>query len=99
MNGWIGRVALSNLWNVAVIGSDKTNKYPDGSPVELGQVDLGLTGLVPAVNRAPLINPPVGTANIKALLSHSDWFADLDPDHVKKMGDWQRMTRVRFDAN
>ena len=35
------------------------------------------------MNRAPLINPPKGTANIKALLSHDDWFADLDPEDVK----------------
>jgi len=38
------------------------------------------------VNRAPLINPPRGTANIKALLSHDDWFADLDPEDVKAQG-------------
>ena len=39
------------------------------------------------MNRAPLINPPKGTANIKALLSHDDWFADLDPEDVKALGD------------
>ena len=53
----------------------------------LGEVNLGLAELVPAVNRAPLINPPRGTANIKALLSHDDWFADLDPEDVKAVGD------------
>ena len=78
MAGWIQRAAPDNPWNVVVIGSDKVHKRPDGAIVSLGQVDLGLAELVPAVNRAPLINPPRGTANIKALLSHDDWFADLD---------------------
>jgi hypothetical protein len=87
MNGWIRRAALDNMWNVAVIGSDKVYKHADGTPVELGEVDLGLLGLVPAVNRAPLSTPSVGTANIKALLSHSDWFADLGPEDVKELGD------------
>ena len=87
MTGWIQRAALNNPWNVVVIGSNKVHKRPDGSEVALGEVDLGLTELVPAVNRAPLINPPKGTANIKALLSHDDWFADLDPEDVKGQGD------------
>ena len=55
-----------------------------------GEARLALAALaytLPAVNRAPLINPPKGTANIKALLSHDDWFADLDPEDVKGQGD------------
>jgi hypothetical protein len=87
MNGWIERAALSNLWNVVVIGSDKLHKHSDGTALELGEVDLGLPEPVPAVNRAPLLTPPIGTANIKALLSHSDWFADLNPADVKEQGD------------
>jgi hypothetical protein len=87
MIGWIQRVALDSPWNVVVIGSDKVHKRPDGTIVSLGEVDLELAELVPAVNRAPLINPPRGTANIKALLSHGDWFADLDPEDVKALGD------------
>jgi hypothetical protein len=86
MAGWIQRAAPSNLWNVVVIGSDKVHKQRDGSPVELGKVDLGLSEEVPAVNRAPLVRPPKGTANIKALLSHNDWFADLDPEYVRALG-------------
>ena len=87
MTGWIQRAAPDNLWNVVVIGSDKVHKRPDGTVVILGEVDLGLADRVPAVNRAPLIDPPKGTANIKALLSHDDWFADLDPEDVKALGD------------
>lgn len=87
MIGWIQRAAPTSPWNVVVIGSDKVHKHPDGSRVQLGEVDLGLSKLVPAVNRAPLISPPRGTANIKALLSHKDWFADLDPDYVRTLGD------------
>jgi hypothetical protein len=86
MTGWIKRAALDNPWNVVVIGSNKVHKHSDGTVVKLGEVDLGLTELIPAVNRAPLINPPRGTANIKALLSHGDWFADLDPEDLKTLG-------------
>jgi hypothetical protein len=86
MTGWIERAAPDNPWNVVVIGSDKVRKRPDGTVVSLGEVDLGLAELVPAVNRAPLVTPPKGTANIKALLSHDDWFADLDPEDVKDLG-------------
>ena len=87
MAGWIQRAAPDNTWNVVVIGSDKVHKRPDGTVVSLGRVDLRLAELVPAVNRAPLINPPKGTANIKALLSHDDWFADLAFEDVKDLGD------------
>ena len=79
MAGWIERAAMDIPWNVVTIGSDKVRKRRDGTVVTLGEMDLGLSELVPTVNRAPLINPPKGTANIKALLSHDDWFADLDP--------------------
>jgi hypothetical protein len=87
MAGWIQRAAPDNPWNVVVIGSDRVRKRRDGSVITLGSVDLGLGQMVPAVNRAPLINPPKGTANIKALLSHDDWFADLDPEDVKTLGE------------
>ena len=87
MTGWIQRAALENPWNVVVIGSDKVRKRPDGTAVALGAMDLGLAELVPCVNRAPLITPPKGIANIKALLSHDDWFADLAVDDVKALGD------------
>jgi hypothetical protein len=87
MTGWIQRAAPGNPWNVVVIGSEKVHKHSDGSIVELGSVDLGLSALVPAVNRAPLSTSLRGTANIKALLSHNDWFADLDADYVKSLGD------------
>lgn len=86
MAGWIQRAAPDNLWNVVVIGNNKVHKRSDGTVVELGRVELGLDEFVPAVNRAPLIKPSKGTANIKALLSHNDWFADLDPEDVKSLG-------------
>jgi hypothetical protein len=94
MSGWIRRAAPDNLWNVVVIGSDKVQKRPDGSPVDLGDVDLGLSGPVPAVNRAPLKRPPRGTANIKALLSKSDWFADIEPADVQSLGDLAKDPRA-----
>jgi hypothetical protein len=49
---------------------------------------------VPAVNRAPLTSPPVGTANIKALLSHNDWFADFDRDAVRALGNLKSEPRA-----
>lgn len=87
MTGWLRGAAPESVWNVAIIGSDKIHHHPDGSDVDLGSVDIGLPERVPAVNRAPLISPPPGTANIKALLSHADWFADLDPGLVRGLGD------------
>lgn len=87
MTGWIKRVAPDNQWNVVVIGSNKEQKRPDGTVVDLGDVDLGLSDRVRTVNRAPLKNSPKGTANIKALLSKSDWFADLEPADAQALGD------------
>lgn len=85
MIGWIRRAAMDKQWNVAVIGSNK--KYVDetGQPLDLGSLDLGLPERVRAVNRAPLVNPSRGTANIKALLSHHDWFADLDRSEAERL--------------
>lgn len=77
MVGWIERVAAEASWNVVVAGSSKPAKDASGRIVDLGTVDLGLDEEVPTVNRAPLKSPGVGTANIKALLSHPDWFRDL----------------------
>jgi hypothetical protein len=93
MTGWIEKAAPTNLWNVVVIGSDQVHKHRDGSTVELGEVNLGLPERVRAVNRAPLKNPPKGTANIKALLSHSDWFADFEPERVKELGEAMKEPR------
>ncbi|WFE23305.1 Z1 domain-containing protein [Solwaraspora sp. WMMD937] len=87
MIGWIERAAPSNPWNVVVIGSDKIHRRDDNSPIPLGEMDLGLPMPVPAVNRAPLRMPEPGTANIKALLSHNDWFADLPPGLVAELGE------------
>jgi Z1 domain len=94
MSGWIQRVAPANLWNVVVIGSDKVQMRQDGSVVDLGNVSLGLSERVPTVNRAPLKLPPPGTANIKALLSHNDWFADIEPADVRALGDLSKDPRA-----
>lgn len=89
MIGWIERAASDRPWNVVVIGSDKKHRDLEGQEIELGEVDLGFDRPVPAVNRAPLKDPKptTGTANIKALMSHNDWFADLDPGLVRSLGD------------
>jgi hypothetical protein len=94
MTGWIQRAAADHPWNVVVIGSGKERRRADGSVIDLGEVDLGLPKRVPAVNRAPLTSPPVGTANIKALLSHNDWFADFDRDAVRALGNLKSEPRA-----
>jgi len=81
MRDWIEKFAPNASWNVVVVGSNARPKK-DGKPHELGASDIGLPFKVPNNNRAPLITPPPGTASIKSLLSHEDWFADLDPVEV-----------------
>lgn len=81
--GWIQKAAPTFSWNVAVMG-------PKGPRADGGTrrvVDLGFGTPVPLVNRAPLKSPAAGTANIKALLSRSDWVADLDFDQVRPLLD------------
>lgn len=78
---WVEQFASSCSWNVVVVGSGATVRR-DGVFHDLGSFDIGLKTRVPNNNRAPLVEPPVGTASIKALLSHEDWFADLDLDQV-----------------
>lgn len=87
VNGWIRKSAMAASWNVAVMGP--------GSAARAGRetVDLGLPSPSPYVTRAPLETSGVGTANIKALLSQSDWVADLDPDVVRTGRD----TGLSFD--
>lgn len=82
INGWISRVAEDVLWNVIVLGSTRRQRGPDGDWIELGTMDLGLGHSVPTVNRAPLKRVPIGTANIKALMSKRDRVADLPPEIV-----------------
>lgn len=90
MIGWLQRSAARSLWNVAVVGSDHQYYRPDRTPIDLGSVDLGLESVIPAVNRAPLWNSPIGTANIKALLSHYDWFLDLDREAIGRLDEQAR---------
>ncbi|KRA31223.1 MULTISPECIES: Z1 domain-containing protein [unclassified Nocardioides] len=78
MSKWIDSFAQDCLWNVVVVGSGK-QVVRNGSPHDLGTTDLGLEIAIPNNNRAPLKEPAGPNANIKALLSHEDWFADLDP--------------------
>ncbi|WP_155832266.1 Z1 domain-containing protein [Gordonia alkanivorans] len=87
MIGWIESVASDAEWNTVVIGSNKSYKDKDGSPLDLGSLDLGLGSPIKAVNRAPLVKPVGGVANIKALLSHHDWFADLDRSELAQLTD------------
>ncbi len=87
MAGWIESAAPERLWNVVVIGNDKKHRDSEGQEIQLGETDLGFKSAVPNVNRSPLKSPEprTGTANIKALMSHMDWFADLDPEIVKSL--------------
>lgn len=87
MAGWVEQSAPDRLWNVVVLGSDKQHKTSDGTVVSHQPVDLGLETPIPAVNRAPLTDPAAetGKANIKALMSHNDWFADLDTAAVRSL--------------
>lgn len=79
--GWIDRIAPGRKWNLVIKGSDKKH-HIDGQPVELGTIDLGLGQEVPTVNRAPLAASDGDKANIKSLLSQSDWYVDLDTSHL-----------------
>lgn len=90
MTGWINEETPDSLWNVVVVSSGRQARTAAGEPVDLGAVELGF-GPVPAVNRAPLAKPVAGTANIKALLNHADWFADLDPVAMKSYRDGQKL--------
>lgn len=87
MTGWIRQAVPDALWNVVVAGGKPQYSRPDGSPLDLGSVDLGLGEPVPTVNRAPLVEPDSGEANIKALLSKADWFADLSTELVARVQD------------
>lgn len=82
MADWIRQAAPRSLWNVTVISTSRTARDASGRVIDLGELDLGF-GTVPAVNRAPLKDSAAGTANIKSLLNHDDWFADLDPEVVR----------------
>jgi hypothetical protein len=92
MAGWIESAAQDRLWNVVVIGSNKNHRDMEGQVIPLGDTDLGFKTAVPNVNRAPLQNPEsfTGTANIKALMSHMDWFADLDPAIIRALDDGEK---------
>lgn len=84
MAGWIREAAPKSKWNVTVISTARPARDAEGNLVDLGQLDLGF-GPVGAVNRAPLKESAAGTANIKSLLNHDDWFADLDPTLVSSL--------------
>lgn len=86
LTGWISEVVPDSQWNVTVLGSGQAARRPDGTPIDLGSLDLGLGSSVPAVNRAPLKTSRAGTANVKALLTHADWFADLEPAELAALG-------------
>ncbi|PWD44975.1 hypothetical protein ACN93_00715 [Gordonia paraffinivorans] len=79
MIDWIKRAAPENLWNIVIIGSNARHRDESGEPIRLGEVNVGLPEPIPCVNRAPLAYPgaDTGVANVKALMSHADWFVDL----------------------
>lgn len=79
---WLETVAAHTKWNVAVMG-----RKEDANSADLGELDLGLTQPIPAINRAPLVSSHPGQANIKALLSQSDWVADIPADLVPPSSD------------
>ncbi|MGZ8178875.1 Z1 domain-containing protein [Williamsia sp. SKLECPSW1] len=81
MIGWIEKVAQNSQWNAVVIGNSRLG----GEASLESSADLGVLGRVRTLNRAPLKHPPAGqgVANIKALMSHNDWFADIGRDELK----------------
>jgi len=78
MAGWIRSSAAANKWNVVIMG--KTPASDDRGRTDKF-IELGVGSMVPLVTRTPLTSASVrpGVANIKALMSHDDWFIDLDP--------------------
>ena len=74
VSGWIERVAPDSLWNIVIAGRGKL--------ASLGEVELGIGEPVNTINRAPLVNPGPGTANIKALMAPGDAVLDLPDDIV-----------------
>lgn len=84
MSGWINRSAKDTFWNVVVMGSSGSRRSLGGAAASVEDVHLTPKVEVRPVNRAPLCNPDAqsGIANIKALMSHNDWFLDLNPDEV-----------------
>lgn len=89
MADWIRQAAPASRWNVTVISTSRTARDVHGEAVDLGGLDLGF-GYVRAVNRAPLKESAPGTANIKSLLNHDDWFADLDQETVRSLTSAER---------
>ncbi|CAI9405062.1 Z1 domain-containing protein [Aestuariimicrobium sp. T2.26MG-19.2B] len=69
MVGWIRNFAADRTWNVVLPSNSQATS----------RVSLGSLGEIGLHRRAPLKVSPVGVANIKALLSESDWLLDL-PD-------------------
>lgn len=84
MTGWIREAAPTAPWNVTVISRSRPARDAAGNDLDLGKLNLGF-GDVLAVNRAPLKTSATGTANIKSLLNHVDWFADLDPAVINSL--------------
>lgn len=106
--GWLRSAVSDSSWNVVLKGTSSALRRKDGSPVELGTVDLGLPYGIPMVNRAPLSSPNAdsGVANIKALLSQRDWVADLEYELAKeliqpgfKQRDYQKLRQERLGNN
>lgn len=96
---WLETVAAHTKWNVAVMG-----RRDDANSADLGELELGLPEPIPAINRAPLISSQPGQANIKALLSQSDWVADIPADMVPSSselnaGGYRNLRQEHADGN
>jgi len=89
MVDWIRKAAPSSPWNVTVISTSRTARDQNGNEIDLGGLNLGF-GEVKAVNRAPLKPTTADSANIKSLLNHDDWFADLDPEIARNLSPQER---------
>lgn len=79
---WIENEASDRSWNIVVMG--KTPGRNETAPL----IDLGLDTKVHTFSRAPIERlSEGGTVDIKALMSHADWFADLDGEKVRALAE------------
>lgn len=93
MVGWIQNAIPERSWNLVVAGGKTGPSLVNGELTDLGSMDLGMGEPVPAINRSPLASSDPGVANLKALLSTEDWFADLDRSKIKSLEEAKKNPR------